>query len=187
GPPIGRQWVGPLLVWTGWLLILGVTMWAWNVILRRRWVEHDRLTFPSVQLPLEMCRSAGFGGALRGPIFLGGVAIAVVCESLSQLNRLVPIVPDLPTWYTATPVLNAMPSPWNALSPMTMTWSPFHIGICYFIPLDILFSSWFFYLLRKGMEVIGYSFGWRELGWDARGFPYTRALASGSWIVIFLL
>jgi hypothetical protein len=70
---------------------------------------------------------------------------------------------------------------------MTVTWSPFHIGICYFIPLDILFSSWFFYLLRKGMEVIGYAYGWRDLGWDARGFPYTRALASGAWIVIFLL
>jgi hypothetical protein len=37
------------------------------------------------------------------------------------------------------------------------------------------------------MEVVGYSFGWRELGWDAKGFPYIRALASGSWIVIFLL
>jgi hypothetical protein len=186
-PAIWSQWVVPLLAWTGWLLALGATMWAWNVILRRRWVDQDRLTFPAVQLPMEICRSAGFGGLLRGPIFLAGLGAAVLFESLSQLHRILPIVPDLPTWYNASPMLEGAQPPWNALAPMTITWAPFHVGICYFIPLDILFSSWFFYLLRKGMEVVGFAHGWRELGWDARGFPYTRALASGSWIVIFLL
>jgi hypothetical protein len=184
---IWPHWVVPLLVWTGWLLVLGVTMWAWNVILRRRWVEQDRLTFPSVQLPMEICRSAGFAGHLRGPFFLAGVAAAALCESLTQINRVLPIVPGVPTWFNASPTLDGAPRPWNALSPMSITWAPMYVGVCFFIPVDILFSSWFFYLLRKGMEVVGYSFGWRELGWDAKGFPYTRALASGSWIVIFLL
>jgi hypothetical protein len=186
-PAIWTHWVVPVLVWTGWLIALGVTMWAWNVILRRRWVDQDRLTFPAVQLPIAMCRSAGFAGPLRGPIFLAGVAAAVLCESLTQLHQVLPIVPDVPTWFNASPALEGAQPPWNALAPMNITWAPFHIGVCYFIPLDILFSSWFFYLLRKLMEVVGYAFGWRELGWDARGFPFTRALASGSWIVIFVL
>jgi hypothetical protein len=186
-PEIWPHWVVPLLVWTGWLLVLGVTFWAWNVILRRRWVDQDRLTFPSVQLPLEMCRSAGFSGILRGPVFLAGVGFSSLLVLQSQLHQILPSIPDVPTWYVATPVLNAAPPPWNALSPMTITWDPFHIGICYFIPVDILFSAWFFYLFRKGLEVFGYAHGWRDLGWDAAGFPFTRALASGSWIVLFLL
>jgi hypothetical protein len=70
---------------------------------------------------------------------------------------------------------------------MYLTWSTIHLGVCYLIPTDILFSGWFFYLLRKAMEVVGYAQGWRELGWDAKGFPYTRAQAAGSWAVIFVL
>src|SRR5207244_12879072 len=39
----------------------------------------------------------------------------------------------------------------------------------------------------RGMEVFGYSMGWRDLGWDARGFPFTRAQAAGAWAALFFL
>jgi hypothetical protein len=47
-------WAIPFLCWMAWLTALGATLWAWNAILRRRWVEHDKLSFPAIQLPLEM-------------------------------------------------------------------------------------------------------------------------------------
>ena len=72
-----------------------------------------------------------------------------------------------------TPALQGAPAPWNALAPMTLAWSNLHLGVCYFIPLDILCGAWFFYLLRKGLEVYGFAMGWRDLGWDAKGFPFT--------------
>ncbi len=180
-------WLIPVAVWIVWTMALGVTIWAWNVILRRRWMDHDRLVFPCVQLPLEMCRAAGFNGMLSGRLFWGGFLFAVIFNSLTSLNGLIPAIPAIPTGYDARPALLAASAPWNALEPMILTWDPFHIGICYFIPLDILFSSWFFYLFRKAMEVFGFAMGWRELGWDANGFPYTRAQASGAWIVLFFL
>ena len=61
------------------------------------------------------------------------------------------------------------------------------LDTCYFIPLDILFSAWFFYLVRKGLEVFGRAMGWRDLGWDAAGFPFTRSQAAGAWIALFFL
>ncbi|MCC6444745.1 MAG: hypothetical protein IT210_14960 [Armatimonadetes bacterium] len=186
-PALWQAWVVPLLVWTGWTLALGATMWAWNVILRRRWMDSDRLEFPAIRLPMEMCRSAGFSGMLSGRIFWSGLAFASLWISLAQLNVIIPAIPTVPTGYVATAALDGAPAPWNALSPMYLAWDPFHIGICYFIPLDICFSGWFFYVFRKGMEVFGYAFGWRDLGWDAKGFPFTRAQASGSWIVLFFL
>jgi hypothetical protein len=186
-PEILRAWLVPLLAWMAWLLALGATMWAWNVILRRRWVEHDRLSFPSVQLPLEMCRAGGFGGMAGGRLFFFGFLVSALFESLNQLHNRFPNVPYVPLNFVATPLLETAPSPWRALAPMQMMWSTVHLGICYLIPLDILFSGWFFYVVRKLLEVWGYAMGWRELGWDARGFPYTRAQAAGSWAALFFL
>lgn len=186
-PFLLRAWLVPLLWWMVWLLALGATMWAWNVLLCRRWVDQDRLEFPCVQLPLEMCREAGFGGRLRGRLFWGGFLLSAFVESLNQINARYPAVPSLPLDFNATPLLEGAPPPWNALAPMYLMWSTLHLGICYFIPLDILFSAWFFYLFRKGLEVFGRSMGWRDLGWDAAGFPFTRAQAAGAWVALFFL
>jgi hypothetical protein len=179
--------VVPFLCWMTWLAALGATMWAWNVILRRRWVDQDRLSFPSMQLPLEICRAGGFGGQVAGPLFWTGAGLAAVVESLAQLHARWPSIPEIPLGFNAGQVLNGAPEPWNALSPMYLDWSTIHLGICWFIPLDILFSGWFFYLFRKALEVFGFSMGWRQLGWDAGGFPYTRSQAAGAWIALFFL
>lgn len=182
-----RAWAVPFLAWMLWLLALGATLWAWNVILRRRWVEHDKLSFPCIQLPLEICREGGFGGLAGGRLFWAGFGVSALVESLDQINKWFPGVPTLQLSFTATPILETMPSPWKALAPMHMIWGTVHLGICYLIPMDILFSGWFFYLLRKALEVWGYAQGWRELGWDAKGFPYTRAQSAGSWAALFFL
>lgn len=182
-----KAWILPISAWMLWLTALGVTLWAWNVILRHRWMDSDRLAFPSIQLPLEMCKEAGFGGAVSGKLFWTGFSITAIIVSLDQIHNRFPAVPSVPLGFIANPLLDALPAPWKALSPMTLTWDPIHLGISYFIPMDILFSGWFFYLLRKLEEVFGYSMGWRELGWDAAGFPYTRSQAAGAWMALFFL
>jgi hypothetical protein len=182
-----RAWLLPICSWMLWLTALGATMWAWNVLLRRRWIDHDRLVFPCLQLPMEMCRAGGFGGMLSGRLFWSGLLFAGALEALAQINARFPSVPTVPLGFAATPVLDAAPAPWNALSPMYLVWSTLHLGVCYFIPMDILFSGWFFYLLRKGEEVFGFTMGWRDLGWDATGFPYTRSQAAGAWIALFVV
>jgi hypothetical protein len=186
-PEFIKAWLVPMGVWMLWLTALGITLWSWNVILRRRWVDSDRLAFPCVQLPLEMCREGGFGGMLSGKMFWSGFVVTTLIVSLDQIHARFPAVPSVPLGMVANPILDAMPAPWKALSPMTLTWEPIHVGISYFIPMDILFSGWFFYLFRKGEEVFGYSMGWRELGWDAAGFPYTRSQAAGAWIALFFV
>ena len=180
-------WLVPLVAWMAFLMAVGATMWSWNVLLRRRWVDHDRLSFPCVQLPLEMCRAAGFGGMVSGRLFWSGVSVSAAVETLAQLHARLPNFPGVTLDLQATPIIQSWPVPWNALAPMYMTWSTFHLGVCYMIPVDILFSSWFFYVLRKGLEVFGYAHNWRSLGWDAAGFPFTRAQAAGAWAALFFL
>ncbi|MDX1933478.1 MAG: DUF6785 family protein [Capsulimonadales bacterium] len=186
-PEILSAWVVPLLCWLAYLLALGTTMWSWNVLLRRRWMDNDRLGFPNVQLPMEICRNAGFDGPLRERAFFLGFGIAAAIESAQALHELVPNVPFVPLHANFSGVLSGMPHPWNALAPVELTWSALHVGLCYFIPTDILLSGGVFQVFRKGLEVFGRLMGWRELGWDAAGFPQARSQAAGAWLVLFIV
>ena len=69
-----------------------------------------------------------------------------------------------------------------------ITWTsmyPFAIGLAYFIPMDLSFSCWFFFVARKAFQIIG-----AVMGWDApgnAGFPFFNEQASGAWIALGLL
>ena len=180
-------WAMPLLTWTTYLTALGATMWAWNVILRRRWVDGDRLTFPNMQVPLTICREAGFGGLASGRIFWGGFIVAAIYDSFGVMQQLLPGFPAVSSSLDLSGVMQALPKPWDALSPMVMMWPTVYLGICFLIPLDILFSAGAFYILRRLLEVFGHSMGWDAIGSGAGSFPYIRSQASGAWIALFFL
>ena len=50
---------------------------------------------------------------------------------------------------------------------------PFAIGLAFFVPLDLSFSCWFFFLARKMFQVFGAATGLDGPG--SQGFPYFRA------------
>src|SRR6266849_5551312 len=68
GQPIPwGQWAGPLAIW---LVLIAAVFGAFlclAALFRRPWVEQERLSFPLVQLPLEMIREAGARSAGPGP------------------------------------------------------------------------------------------------------------------------
>ena len=61
-----RAWIPPILTWGGFLiLLLGMTL-CLAVLLRRQWIESERLTFPITYVPLAMTlQPGGFGGLMR--------------------------------------------------------------------------------------------------------------------------
>ena len=42
---------------------------------------------------------------------------------------------------------------------------PWIVGFVFFIPLDLCFSVWFFYLFAKSQRIIASMFGWHRLSW----------------------
>src|SRR5262249_46798340 len=50
------DWAGPLAAWTALVLVVAWVMVCLNVLLRRQWLDHERLAFPLVQLPLELAK-----------------------------------------------------------------------------------------------------------------------------------
>ena len=54
----------PLLAWVSFILSIYLMRITTMIIMRRHWVEHDRLTFPLLQLPMDMAEEGEPGSKL---------------------------------------------------------------------------------------------------------------------------
>jgi hypothetical protein len=162
GEPIPwAAWVAPVLAWG---LLAGLVFFAFLCmasLLRRPWMEHERLSFPLAQLPLEMVREES-GSFLRQPLMWLGFALPAVVYTLNGLHTWYPAMPYLEQPFVLNQIL--VDPPWNAVS-----WTPVYvsfaaIGLLYLVPGPLLFSLWFFFLLTRAQELVAAAYGYQPAG-----------------------
>jgi len=173
-PEYLRPWAIPLAAWTGFVGCMLAVLFCVNALLRRPWSEHEKLAFPIVQLPLAMCQETGF---LRNRLMWIGFAFAFSLRLFAGLNRFFPGLPYLKIKHGEL-FLQPRTSPWNAIGWLPFSFYPFMIGLTYFIPLDLSFSCWFFYLFRHLQVIVAAAAGWGEY----RDVPYVNEQSSGAWV-----
>lgn len=182
-PTYIAAFAGPLFWWAIFLGFLGGMCLSFNILIRKAWTENEKLAFPIVQLPLAMTNSDPTGTPFwHSPMMWGGFAIAGAIDIVNGLHYLYPSFPFL-AWIKLYNVGQFFTQrPWNVISDTNISMYPFAIGIAYFLPLDLAFSCWFFFVARKLFQVLG-----AEMGWDAPsnvGFPFFQQQASGAWIAL---
>ena len=99
GVPWGL-WLPPLLHWLPLALSVHLAMIAIMIILRRQWVQHERLIFPMTQLPISMIDEGDRPGLIK-PLFKSwlfwlGFAIPFFIQCYNGVNRhfwFLPIIP----------------------------------------------------------------------------------------------
>lgn len=185
-------WAGPIFWWTAFICVLLGSMLCLNVILRRQWADNEKLPFPIVYLPLELTRPNPEGGPLwKNPRFWIAFMIPVVLESLASLNYLYPAIPALPLKPSTLPNLSDQikTPPWSALGgSLTLSFYPMVIGLTYFLPVEVSFSAWFFYLFSKFQDVTATALGLRADGVPpamAR-IPYHAEQGAGAFLAFTL-
>lgn len=177
-PSILAAWAKPILLWTGFTVVLYFTMMCIVIVLRKRWTEEEKLSYPIIQLPLEMTvHSSRF---FRNRSMWLGFGIVSVLDLIHGLHRFYPFIPDFRTKYELAPLFNA--HPWNAVGWLPVCFYPFVIGLAYFMPLDLSFSTWFFYLFWKVQLVIRAALGFTRLSG-----PYLGDQSMGAWLGIGIL
>ena len=64
-------------------------MLAFNVLIRRQWINHERLTYPLVVLPVEMTggTAGGTGGFYADRLLWYGFAVAAAIDILNGYRR----------------------------------------------------------------------------------------------------
>ena len=175
-------WAVPVAIWTGFILVALFTMLCINCIVRRQWTERERLSYPIIQLPLEIADPKL--PLFRNRLLWMGFALAAAIDILNGLAYHYPSVPMLPVRVTdLRPYITERP--WSGMGWMPVTFYPFAVGLGYLLPLDLLFSSWFFFWFWKAQRVITFA-----LGWESRpDFPYVNQQSFGGYmgLAIFAL
>ena len=83
-------WWKPVLAWTGFIVVLLFTTFCINVILRKQWIEVERLSYPIIELPYQMTTAQFFRSKPLwvGIVLAGGIdVINGLAFSVSQFSR----------------------------------------------------------------------------------------------------
>jgi len=172
-------WLKPLMGWGAYALSLYLMMLCLCSILRKQWIEHERITFPLAQLPAQMMMPSEGKGYLNSffshPALWVGFSIAAVIHLINGLHTHLPVVPSLPTDFPLNAILTD--KPWNALRPLPMHLQPSVIGVTFLLSLRVSFSVWFFFLAYKSECLVAAIMG-IPVQSSPGEFGFTRTFAS---------
>lgn len=158
-----REWGWPLAWWSAMIVLIVLGSVFLVNLFGRQWVLREKLTFPLVQLPLEMSANAGAGPFWRSRLMWLGFMVAGVLESINFINYLYPAFPTV--WLKARSMNQYLTAPpWTGLRPLSIAFYPFMIGIGWLLTLETSLSCWLFYLLGKLANVACVAAGFRGSG-----------------------
>ncbi len=140
-----RLWIPVLLRWFSFFLAYHLMLLSALVILRRQWVEHERLAFPVAQVPLAMLQDNGSPDAIikpffKNPVMWAGFIFSFLMNSTNILNNYFPWIPAF-MGQVETMIFRDQIE-------LTFRINFLMLGFAYFINTGVAFGMWFFYIVR---------------------------------------
>ena len=174
-PRYMEAWLWPIVAWSVLVIVLLFIMLCINIIIRKQWIDHEKLSYPLTTLPVELLGNTS--NLFRNKLIWLGFGIAFGLEIMAGLNYLFPVIPSLKIKY----LLFFEDRPWNAMGRLPIYVYPFAIGLGYLMPLDLALSFWGFYLFW-GLQRVFFS----GTGWTT-AISFQTEQRTGAWIGIGLL
>ena len=141
-------WVEPLLWWLLFMAAFYLVLICTMVIMRRQWMDHERLLYPLVQVPLGMIEDgpqpARIKPFLRNPIMWAGFAVPAILNTINSFSHYYEFAPRVD--------LNLPLALGHDAVVLSIRLNYLMMGLAYFINTGISGSLWFFYLLAKAQE-----------------------------------
>jgi hypothetical protein len=146
-----EAWVTPVAAWT--LLAAGffLVYVCVSVLLRRQWIEEERLIFPLVQLPVIVYDEGRTDRAepvwlpfFRNRLMWIGLAIPLIVHSINGLHWFFPVVPQIPLSHSINPYFPA--KPWNQMGWVIALLHFSIVGFSFLLSNELSFSLWFFFV-----------------------------------------
>ena len=159
-----KAWLSPVVAWSSFIFVLMLVLLCINTLLRIQWTEHERLSYPLTQLPLEMTspRLRFF----RNRLMWIGFSIAALISIVNLLHSIYPVIPYIPIKRQGIG------------GGIRVSFYPFVIGMSFMMPRDLLFSCWVFFWLYKIELMVGDMMGWQNLP----RFPYAAEQGFGVYL-----
>jgi len=178
------QWTRTFVTWGIYVWLFYIATFCLTGILRKQWVESERLMFPVARVPLEFTEGAQEGSLLssatRSTAFLLGVVITI----LFGLIRLMPLLFGAET---GTRVLIPFSQIFSetALGYVNIYDGkiyPLAIGFAFLVPSDVSLSIWLFYIFMNVQIIIAYSIGQPLEG--GRSGPFLQWQQAGAFLAL---
>ncbi len=142
-------WLEPLGWWLLFMAGLYCTIICAMVIMRRQWMDNERLLYPLVQVPLAMIDGREdqlVKPFLKRPLLWVGFAIPLLFNTVDALSNYYPFISntDLNLSFTLVPDTPNIRVRLNYLM----------LGLAYLINTGVSFSLWVFFVLAKLQQAV---------------------------------
>lgn len=192
GLPSGEEipwhvWLVPLAWWGLLIGALFLCSFCMMAILRKQWVDNERLAFPLAELPLMLMQRKGssvWPAVAHQPLFWIGFGIPFLTICWNMISYFEWGFPKIPfQQWTRIQFGPNFPS-------ILCKANFFVMGFAYFTPLNILLSVWFFHVLFIVEQGVFNTIGLRVGKPDNWGSPFSVAAGWQNWggfLVLVLL
>ncbi len=177
-------WAMPLFWWLSFIWALYFACFALVVILRKQWVERERLAYPLMEVPQALLAEdsgrARAPAVLRDKLFWIGAGVPLCIALWNMVGFFFHFFPQIP-WSYPVQVARGFP-------PINIALYFPVVGFMYFANLTVTFSIWFFYVFTLVEEGIFNRFGLGITEADAFiwGLPSTSWQCWGAFVVMVL-
>ncbi len=148
-----QAWIKPLGNWFLFIIAFYFMSICLMVMMRKQWVEREKLTYPLTELPRNMVDEKR--PLYKSKLLWMGFSIPFFFYSLRGLHILFPLVPS-PALYKYVPIFNRV-----FYIPIRIYFEV--IGLAFFMATDVLLSVWFFsfiFIIETAfLRRIGFSIG----------------------------
>ncbi len=178
------QWRRVFLTWGVYIWLHYLATFFLCAILRKQWVDSERLIFAVARVPLELTEGSRDGRlfplAMRSPAFIIGAGLTIIFGVV----RLSPLfVGAEEGWRVSIPL-------WQVFSETALSYVhisdgkifPLAIGFAFLVPRDVSLSIWLFYLFMCVQIMVAYGMG-RPLE-GGRSGAFLRWQQSGAFLAL---
>ncbi len=174
-----NTWSIPLFWWITFFLAIFVVGASAMVMLRKQWVEHERLTFPLAQIPLILIEEGTGRRALPAVMqsklfwYAFGITLFIFLWNIISFFNWVGPIPIGPMHnfnFVLARSFPAIPVKFNFLV----------AGVSYFTNLNVLFSIWIFFVLMTIQQGIMIRLG------VPQAFAVVKSQHSGGFLIFSL-
>jgi hypothetical protein len=144
-------WLPPILRWSALLAAFYLATFCMCAILRRQWVDRERLQFPLARIPMEFTEDADPPRLLPALFYSRSFLLGLGVVTVLRAVRLAPIAFGAETaWNMNIPlrdIFQQTPLEQLSFENFPMNWMP--VGLAYLVPADVSLSIWFFYVFGR--------------------------------------
>ena len=174
-----QYWIVPILSWSAVVFLLMLIFLCLTSLLRKQWIENEKLAYPIIQIPLEITTGRKI---FSNRLLWIGFGIAAGINLLNGLQFFFPVLPEIPVRKYDLNIYFTQ-KPWSAMGSTPLRFHPYLIGFSFILPLDLAFSCTFFYFMKKGQLLFGSMAGIAALP----GYPFFGEQGAGALLALLAI